>query len=283
MTDRGRLVYALLRTLLAWTPSPRSRLGVDLPRGFADPAQRYVSCPDCLANDRPQGMPGCETCGGQGEIPEPRKDPYDTGQDRSAFGTVGGDARRARAERDRLLRRLEQDEAVRLGEIASDDALTRSLARRDALYRKGSYRQVEMALAKLRRLDPDAYTVAMAVAYAPFGEQPVDCERDSVVAICELLGVWIDGPIYVPEFVPVSEDAELERLCREGRGALWRGRRDWHNMKRRERNAMIAAMANAGRSPTQIGLALGLTRRRVQQILADQAERSEGVATGPAA
>jgi len=80
VTLRGRQVYALLRTLLAWAPSPpSSRTGVVLAsqqRGFVSKS-RFLTCPDCLANGRPDGMFGCETCGGRGEIADDGPDPYE--------------------------------------------------------------------------------------------------------------------------------------------------------------------------------------------------------------
>lgn len=287
MTDRARLVYALLRTLLSWTPDPRSPTRLDTTdRGFV-PAKitdergrqrqvRYLTCPDCLTNGKT--MPGCETCGGRGEIPDEGKDPYDIGRAAGVFGgTAGDDARHARAQRDRLLRQLEQDESIRLGEIAADDPLTRSIARRDALYRKGSYRQLEMALGRLRRLDPQAYTLAMSVAYQPFGEAPIDLDQqpENIQQLCELLGVWITGPIHVPEFIPISASAEIERLCREGKGALRWGQGEWHKLKRAERNQLIVRLREEGKSPTAIALLLNLTRRRVQQILAEHDQQEE--------
>ena len=286
MTDRARLVYALLRTMLAWTPSPRSRMGLELaPRGFAGGRDdkgrplRWLVCQDCLTNDRI--LPSCETCGGRGEIPDPGPDPYDKGVAKGVFGGAGGDdAKRALRERELELRRLEQQLAR--PEKKTDepiiDPLASAVEARDRLYQHGSYAELERQLDRLRLENVLAYEVAMQVAYAPFGEEPIDPVRVVVVQVCELVAVRMDGPVRVPEYVPVSSDAELERLARAGRGALWWGQGDWHRLKRGERNARIVAMHTAGVSTTAIGLRFNLQRRRVQQILAAHSA-SESVAS----
>jgi len=281
LTDRARLVYALLRTLLAWTPAPRLRSGLDqIPRGFVR-TKRFVSCPDCLANDRT--LPGCETCRGRGEIPDDGADPYET-KEFKRFGGIAQERADDQARQlDHELRRLEYQlhrPDRREDELVSD-TLTNAVELRDRMYRQGSYRALEQALHRLRDVHPLAYQLAMTVAYHPLGEPPIDPLRPAAIVVCELLGVWIDGPIRVPDFVTVSTEQEVERLAREGKGALWRGRGDWHNLKRGERDALIVAMHSDGKSPTEIGLRFNVTRRRVQQIVADKLDA--GVASGPAA
>lgn len=309
MTERARLVYALLRTAFAWaeTLAPRSGSGLDrVPRGFQPAALRYVTCPDCLANSRPEGMPGCETCGGRGEIPDPRKDPMDDpiknppadSRRINVFRDFGGTTTQSDRDQahhvDLLIARLEADRITREGcgdcpgckaggacqRAGTSDPLTRALGERDRQYRQGSYPELVRVLWTLS----DEYRhLAWTVAYQPFGEAPIDPIKGAVVALCEVIALLMDGPIRVPDFVPVSADAELERLARSGKGALWRGRGDWHNMKRHERDVLIAAMAADGRPPGEIGLRFNLTRKRVQQIVAEQHAASAGTVSGGAA
>lgn len=282
MTDRARLVYALLRTLLAWAPAPRSRSGLDaVPRGFAGGSLRYVSCPDCLTNDRV--LAGCETCHGRGEVPDPGPDPYETKKSTRFAGVAGERQADRHRQIDDELRRLEFQlgRPIRKVDEQVGDLLTRSVELRDRLYRHGSYAELEHALAKLRDCSLTAYSLAMTVAYQPFGEAPVEALAPAVVAVCEQLALWIDGPVRVPESVAVSTDEELERVAREGKGALWHGKQEWHRMKRGERNALILTMSRSGMSATAIGLRVGLRRRRIQDILAEH--RAAAAATGPAA
>jgi hypothetical protein len=75
-------------------------------RGFVT-KHRYLTCPDCLANGRPEGMRGCETCGGKGELRRHGGDPYE--QKRIVrYGLADHDRRRDQErQRDDELRRLE--------------------------------------------------------------------------------------------------------------------------------------------------------------------------------
>lgn len=291
MTDRARLVYALLRTLLAWTPTPRSRTA-SAP-GFVSTERLCLHCKTTgrwHPELRRKVDAGCPHCGGTGTRPvkdlmdDPLKSPPPHPMRKTGFGGVAGDdAREARRRRDEEIERLGQQLSTDEQDAPADE-LTRAVDLRDRLYRHGSYADLEHALHVLRQTRPLAYTAAMWVAYQPLGEAPIECDRPAIAEICETLGMLIDGPIRVPAFVPVSESAEAERLAREGKGALWRGRGDWHRMRRGERDALIVAMAAEGRSPTEIGLRFNLRRRRVQQIVAEHTARgSAGTASGPAA
>jgi predicted nucleic acid-binding Zn-ribbon protein len=277
MTDRARHVYALLRTLLAWTPAPpASRTGVVLAqqqRGFVS-EHRYVTCPDCLANGRPEGMRGCESCGGRGEIPDDSGDPYE--QKRIVrYGLADNDRRRDQVrQRDDELRRLEFQLAkpVRRVDEQADDALTRASDFKDRsspisrMYRRGSYAELEQALGKLRDRNLAAYDVAMMVAYQPFCEEPIEPVRRAVVAICEVLAAWMPGTIRVPASVPVWTRDELNAradVLREQ--ATWRGRKDPLALARRDE--AIRHFSAQGMTQAEVAERVGVHPRTVARVL----------------
>lgn len=79
MSERRDAIVRLLELRAEGLPEPPRRR-IEGTSGFvhgrgADGQQlRWLSCPDCLANDRT--MFGCETCGGRGQIPDVGRDPY---------------------------------------------------------------------------------------------------------------------------------------------------------------------------------------------------------------
>lgn len=267
MTERARQVYALLRTLLAWAPPPRSRTGLeDSPRGFVAGNKRYISCPDCLANDKPAGMVGCETCGGRGEIPDPGPDPYENKRvTRYGFADRDRDKDLARR-RDDLIRRLEQDEQIRKGKEAPLDPLTRAVELRDRLARHGSYRELDAALERLRLEHEGAYRVALSVAYSPFGEEPIEPVRRVVLSACELLAEWMPERIRVPAGVPVWTRQELEQHANVMRErATWRGRKD--PLARARRDDTIRRLAAEGLGVADLADRVGVHRRTIERVL----------------
>jgi hypothetical protein len=280
VTDRGRLVYALLRTTTIAIPGPRNTRSQSTP-GFRH-ADRYETCPDCLTNGKVP-MPGCETCNGRGEVrAEAQRDPYQI----KTAGFFGDDKQRTRDlehARDREIERIDELLAQHAGQTAPLDALTRTIVLRDRLRELGSYDKLDQALEQLREDHPIAYRVAMWLAYQPFGEARVEPATKAIVTVCELLALRMDGDIRVPRFVTISVDQEVERVARDGKGALQWGKGDWHRLRRSERNALILAMAADGVSTTKIGLRLNLTRQYVRRILDEHIAKAESTATGPAA
>lgn len=270
VTERGRQTYALLRTLLAWVPPPTTRSGIgETPRGFAHGSNRYVSCPDCLANDRPKGMVGCETCGGHGEIRVPGPDPYEIRKVKP-YGFHDHDRRRdLDRRRDTLIARLEQDERVRAGIEANLDEFAAAVEGAEKAERAGSYGELWRALERLRLQSEPAYHVALSVAYAPFDEEPVEPVRRFVCAVCEVLARWMPDPIRVPASVPVWTREEAEQraaLMRER--ATWRGRRD--PLARARRDDTIRRLAAEGMDAVTVAERVGVHRRTVERVLASR-------------
>ena len=277
MTPRGLEVYALLRSFWAWLPSPGRRPTEQGQAGFTD-GRRDMSCPDCLANDALQrGMHGCETCGGSGRVPETGRDPYDTGKATSVGGHQGDRDRDAQRRTDELLRRLAADAAIRAGDASAVvlDPLTAAVDRAERWYRAGSYRELGRVLRSLERTAPHWHRLAVTIA-AEGDETPVRPASRRVEVLCELIAPLMPDPIRVPRGVPVAEHTAAEKE------ALWRGRGDWHQKTRRQRAEWIADLRAEGKTAGTIARELGLSKRRVEQILADQAA-SVAVATAPAA
>lgn len=75
--DRRAAIVRLLDTRHEHLPEPvrRSEISSGFVHGLDPKGKpwRWLSCPDCIANDRV--MYGCETCKGSGRIPDPGRDP----------------------------------------------------------------------------------------------------------------------------------------------------------------------------------------------------------------
>lgn len=269
MSERARQVYALLRTLHTWTPDPRSSTDSWHQPGFASVGPRggnlrFLTCPDCLANDHPQGIVGCETCGGSGEIPDPGPDPYRIKA--TGFYASELDQRDERTRRDHVLDQLEEDAAVRDGQIAPSDKLTRALGAAERQARAGSYTELQRALQRLRDVNEAAYCLCMYVAYAAFGPTPIEPVRRTTIAACELIATWMPERIRVPTGVHVYTRDELEHqaaILRER--AQWRGRKD--PLARARRDEAIRRFHADGLAPAAIAERIGVHRRTVERTL----------------
>lgn len=272
-SENGRRVYALLRTLAAWAPTPRG--GSYAEAGFSAFARR---CHACLAAGRPKPCAGgppakCDHCHGTGLIAvkdamdEPVRNPSQDPRRKVYFGGESGkdEARR----RDAVLEKLEHEESVRKGQEAPADEYMAAVERRDRWHRRGSYLELGRALERLRDREPAAYAVALGVAYQPFCEAPVEPVHRVVESACELLAEWMPERVRVPPWVPVYSRDELEARAKVGRDSLWRGRTARHDLRRAERQALAVELAEGGASTTEIGYRLNVHRRTVQRWLAD--------------
>jgi len=102
--EREAAIRRLYETRNDHLPEPVRRLGNE--SGFVHRTVARLSCPDCLANDRPRF--GCVTCGGRGWVDEPRdRDPYAVSDKVQPFG-LDGTVHERRRERDREIGRLER-------------------------------------------------------------------------------------------------------------------------------------------------------------------------------
>lgn len=275
MTDRARHVYALLRTLLAWTPAPRARTSSS--PGFISSERRCLNCKAVGKWDKDRRRrvdPACPHCGGTGlrPIKDVMDDPVELSDDqakdarrKSGFGgRSGDDLREARYRVDDEIRRLEQQ--LSSSEMdAPVDHVTRSVELRDRMYRHGSYAELEAALAELRRRNDGAYRVAMMVAYAPLCEEPIEPVRRVVVACCEVLAHWMPAEIRVPPGVHVWSADELAERAREGKAAMQWGHSDWASASRAERKRAILLLAENGLSDGKIAGRFGVSREWVQR------------------
>jgi len=267
VTERGRRVYALLRTLNAWVPPPPAGRHLASKTGFASDKSRYITCPDCLTNDHPEGMKGCETCGGRGEIPDPGPDPYR--KKATGFYAEREQHREADRRRDQILREIAQDERVRAGLEAAPDHLVRAIEARDIAWRYGSYLELARALEDVRDANPSAYAAAIACAHT-LGDAPVDPPK-RLEAVCELLAARMPERIRVPAEVPVwTRDELVAQAAGMRERATWRGRRD--PLARERRNLAIRTFALEGMTAAEISARVGVHRRTVERVLQPKEE-----------
>lgn len=283
---RAGACYAIARVLLSWIPPPAGSRPAGAP-GFASETSRWETCPDCLSNDRV--LPGCETCGGRGEVFVGGRDPYaeppdsvpaDPRRIAAGFGGADRELARDRARRTELeLERLEEESRIRAGIHAPGDRESRAIDARDRLYRRGSVDKVARAIESLRDLSPTDYRHVWAVVLSePALSAPVTPVTARAFA---RLAALVPDPIVVPRGVPVDQEDETERLARDGKEALWRGRNGWARATRAERDQRIRDLHAAGDSTSAIAVRVHVTRRHVQRIV--RASEPDTVAAPPAA
>lgn len=305
MTDQAAVtsVYQLAGTMLDWIPDPPPTLTVEA--GFAhgrDQAGRqlrWLVCPDCLTNGRP--MFGCETCGGRGEVPDDSRDPYEV----RAIGVAAffGEDRERQRDRAKLVDaqiiRLKQLARARAGDVDAipEDWLTRALRLKRQQWARGDYGLLEGWMDVLgirypmRHLAWGAFVVeAQPLTVSPAATVHLDETAgwlaDRVLSsigaenlrrrqAADLLGARVKlRPDRI--LVPVDVLAAAEREDDQA------GKGRWANGHTQgQRDATIAGLAAEGKTAGEIARRVGVTKRRVQQILAESA--AVQVATGPAA
>jgi hypothetical protein len=182
--ERHDAIVRLLQTRDEHLPEPvrRTEASAGFVHGGLDAKgqhRRWLSCPDCLANDRV--MFGCETCGGLGRIPDEGRDPY-AKNDVLPFGFDVSRHDETR-DRDRQIAALEQQTrpASSIDELAEANAhpYVWELARK-RMYRLFDYAALDHALEQLRNVDHTSYRALHAVyvyAWAPPTVAVVECER----------------------------------------------------------------------------------------------------------
>jgi hypothetical protein len=282
-------VYALARTQLDWIPAPKPTLGS--PDGFAH-EQRFVSCPDCLANGRP--MFGCETCRGRGEIPDHGRDPYENRN--QSFFADDNQRRRDRA-------RMVDAQIIRLKQLARardndpdalpEDWLSRAVRLKAQQWARGDYHLLEQAQDLLamqlpmRHLGWTTFVVeAQPLSIASEAKLRLDDVADwladrmlsaiarTITTHQETMALLGGRARSRPDHILVP----LEHLQAAADAAAGKGR--WANGHTQgQRNALVIGLAAEGKTAGEIARRVGLTKRRVEQLLAEV----HVAATGPAA
>lgn len=172
--DRRDAIIRLLRGRDEHLPEPGRRTS-EASAGFVHGKDakgnqlRWLSCPDCLANDRT--MFGCETCGGRGEIPDDGRDPY-AKTDVLPFG-FDGSQHDAAHQRDREIEVLKSQTrpASKIDELADANAHPYPWERaRQRMYRAFDFAALDLVLEHLRVAD-DGASRALHAVYV-YGWQP---------------------------------------------------------------------------------------------------------------
>ena len=170
--------------------------------GFVHGVTHRETCPDCLANGRPDGMPGCDTCGGNGYLErlEPR-DPYATdrvlpyGLSHDRHETI----RRRDAELARLAAQTRPPWSSTADELADANEHPYGWERaRGAMWRDYDYPALDQALEQLRQQCDTAYHVLHAVYV--YGYLPLTAPTLAVVAdlAVEFLSERLPDPLRAP-------------------------------------------------------------------------------------
>lgn len=302
MTRDERATEQLLGSWYDWVPGPRTSTGLIVARGAlpGEVASAERHCPVCGGDGRRRvrGIDqSCVRCGGGGAI---TVDAY-TGRELAAKADLSlvasieaelaleredaapetGTAGQARA-----ARKAQQDATLlRLKERALDegpgDVLTSAWDARIRQYEAGDYAPLEALMALWRqraKQGHDALLVVFVLESIEPGLRKIG-PRLRARAEVELhhfapsLRAELGRPIRIPPWIRAREERERE--------SLHRGRTYRHVQARRQRNGVIVAMANDGRSAEQIAERTGLSARRVRQVVASSSVAYErGEATG---
>lgn len=265
----GDATWALIRSLLDWTPGPRAARSQAL-SGFRH-GPREISCDDCLANGRV--MIGCETCRGSGVVTVRGADPYQEQAKTREQRFYGDETQRRRAEaaeRDRELDRL----ALQLGgEDDRPDPVAAMIEKRDRQYRQGDYAPLDRALGELRTRWPGLHSMiwqvdvcGVAMVVRPLVREAMDAAVAGIVA--PRMHVLCGG---VPR-VPAGLAGDL--LARKA--SLWRGRSRRHDELRAARDERIRARVAAGEPVAVVAVSEGLGVSQVYEIVGPR--RSAGTA-----
>ena len=291
-------VYALARTQLDWIPTSFRRPDTAV-SGFAHGRDttgrqlRWLTCPDCLANGFVSS--GCETCHGQGEVPDDSRDPYE----RAGLAPFFGDEQQQQRDRarraDGQILELKRQARQRDGLEDPEDWLTRALRVKADLWRRGDYPLLDQAQRLLRAQRPMRHLAWFTFVVE---QQPLQVASDAQTRLDETAD-WISRwMLFAIARVIRDQTAAQERLgvrrpktrpdtivvpvehAREFVEAQ-PGKGRWANAAAQgQRNALVVALAAEGRTAGEIARRVGVTKRRVQQLLRDS---ETAVASGPAA
>jgi hypothetical protein len=310
VTRDEQAVVALLRSLYDWVPGPRTSTGAIVAKGAlpGEVASAERDCPACdgKGRRRERGMEkACERCHGRGVLsvdahtlrevaPEPSLEQAGALIDsiraelshESLAGPDPTTTVQTRLDRKRrqegTIRRMEAARRVEAGEEATGDLLTAAIEQRDRYYEHGAYAELERCLSVLRRRDHGAYAAILAVHVLDQGLRTVGPRLaaragEGVCRMADLMG----KPIRVPPWVEEAEKRRAEQERR--RSSEWYAKTARHEQARGPRNAEIRVRAANGEKPGHIARGLGMSKRRVEQIVASGMPNGlpvdEGVAT----
>lgn len=150
--------------------------------------------------------------------------------------------------------------------------LVRALEERDRLYEAGDYGPLTALMARRRLDDKPAHDALIVVyvhgtfdaAFRTIGEKLQARALNELLLLATDLRSGLGRAIRVPAWIRARSD-ELEQRRRRD---LHRGRAPAHERARKQRNALVRAMAESGKETLEIAVRTGLTPRRVRQIVA---------------
>jgi hypothetical protein len=228
--SRRALIIRLLETRDDGLPLPARR--DQTPRGFVSGLDddgkplRWLTCEDCLSADATmgangRGRPGCETCGGEGRVPDLGPDPYQK-NDPQPYGITGENTDH-RVARDVAIARagneLRRFPGFRL-ESAKDELAEANKnpdpweRTRQQMYRRYDYGALDAALELLRGHDESAYRLVHSVYVYCWADASTTAE-----AVIERAMRFIDERMPDPIRAPGFEQGRARRWAERSRAA----------------------------------------------------------------
>jgi hypothetical protein len=272
---RRNQIIRLLETRDDHLPQPIRR--EHSPAGFIHNTQVRETCPDCFGEN--PGKVGCETCKSSGYIEYIReRDPYAV-EKVQPYGMTG-DRHEKRRERDNELRRLEAQTSPPWTSAADELAYANAHPEpweiaRARKWRDYDYPALHNALELLRDRDEGAYKLLHACHVYQWLETSAVMEH----AIERGLS-FIDQRM--PDVIRAPGDQAPDPAL--AKDSLRYGKRPEHEAARERRTTRVLRAHFAwGWSTEEIAQHESLTRRRVQQLIAEHALEQVAVASGPAA
>lgn len=288
--DRETLVVRLLTTIADWEPSPPAAT----PRG-AQPGEvgvLKIPCEPCEGTGRLRGRSLCRTCKGRGTVahdpqtgqqaPEAR-DPHDFELDqrdlalsvrwrRVRCDRCGGMPSRERGcdrcagsgrvdvpdtrREDAAMRRTQRD-WLNPGTASPDWWLPAALERKQALFRTGSYPELERLLDQLEYRYPVAHRLVDRVYVHPLDRLQLTARAQARVGA---VVVWLADRMPTTIRVPDRDERAWKR-------ALQHGHLPQHTAARQARDQEIRARVMAGQPVGEVAASFGLSRQWVHQLV----------------
>lgn len=255
LTKSAKVVLLLL-TRLEWVRIPAQRL----PSLPGEMATRKADCSACGGRGsvrRGRFERRCEACAGSGSV---RVDPHIDDR-RSEPVREAGQRSAARRRMEAELARLADQELHRRGQVGRRE-LEAWEAAKLALYRSGSYAELDNALARLELRDRRARAVIEVVFGADSSLRVVqnglrEQARNAIGRLCELMPDELLVPVWL----------DPEQCARAQKEAIWHGKQAAHQILRMEREKMIRDLRAEGKSVEVIAERVGLSRQWVSRIL----------------